>query len=66
MIAAAELETSEKELYRRMRYSLQETGHYVQSFPLSLLMEWDRIRKRINPDAKSEEMSRFDNAGLCR
>lgn len=52
-----EEENLKRELYRRMRLAKNEKhGSY---FPVELLMEWDRVRLKLNPQAVKTDLSKY-------
>lgn len=51
----------EEDLYRAMRY--QVYGVSSKNFPIPLLMEWEKVRMQINPNAKKLDLLKYAKKG---
>ena len=47
-------------LYRKMRYATIGTKG-KKFIPIPLLMEWEKIRLKLNPKAKPQDLAKFEN-----
>ena len=54
-----EKENFEHELYRKMLYAIKGPGG--KCVPVELLMEWEQTRLRLNPNATSQDLLKFEN-----
>lgn len=60
----SEEEQYEQTLYKKMRFAVIGTKGRA-FFPLELLMEWEAVRMKINPNAKPIDLMKYErvNAG---
>ena len=55
----AETEQYENRLYSKMRLSTRgKAGDYI---PISLLKEWEKVRLMLNPNAKEQDLMKYEN-----
>lgn len=57
------MEDEEYTLYKKMRYAVMgpQTTRFI---PIEWLMEWERVRRQINPKAKPQDLLKFENVQL--
>jgi len=58
----SEEEKWEYELYRKMRYAIN--GPKGRFIPIELLMEWERVRLKINPNAAPVDLMKFEKVKI--
>ena len=59
----SEVKDYEQSLYQKMRYAVIGTNGRG-FFPVELLMEWEEARLRVNPNAKPQDLLKYENVQL--
>ena len=56
-------ENEEYQMYKRMRYAVMgpQTTKFI---PVELLMDWEKTRLRVNPNATPQDFMKFENVQL--
>lgn len=57
------MEDEEYKLYKKMRYAVMgpQTTKFI---PIEWLMEWEKTRLRVNPNATPQDLLKFENVQL--
>ena len=57
------MEDEEYKLYKKMRYAVMgpQTTKFI---PIEWLMDWEKTRLRVNPNAKPQDLLKFENVQL--